>query len=301
MMSNEDGDTALHKAPENGNERFRVAWREAMEDAILVEYFQSKLPTSLESIGGFGRHEPFSREPSGLGAFAYDAVTALGIAMCNVESDFISGPEIYDKLLNVAFNGASGKFVLNSTTGTRDYSTLTYMMWNFFPRHGTPRFELVPTNYYMDGEWRAIPNGKSFLYADGTSTPPGNLPSIYENMNMIGSIARTISYILVGVVVSCSCCAILWVMCCPNAPVVRASQPLFLHMVALGSLLMAVSIIPLSLEEPVNIEILDVACISHLWLYITGYLLAFTAFFSKAIRIKKVRESWVSDGVLVHN
>jgi 7 transmembrane sweet-taste receptor of 3 GCPR/Receptor family ligand binding region len=289
MRSNEDADTALPEVPENGHERFRVAWREAMEDIILVEYFRSKLPPSLESIDGFGRSEPFSKEPSVFGAFAYDAVTALGIAMCNVELDFISGPEIYDKLVNVAFDGASGKVVLNGKTGTRDYTTLSYMMWNFFPRHGMAGFELVPTNYYKNGEWQPIPNGKSFCYADGTSTPPENLPPIDENMNMIGSIARTISYILIGVIVFCSCCAILWVICCRNEPVVRASQPLFLYMVALGSLIMAVSIIPLSLEEPVSIEILNMACIAHFWIYLTGYLLAFTAFFAKARRIKQVR------------
>ena len=59
-------------------------------------------------------------------------------------------------------------------------------------------------------------------------------------------------------------------------------------MLCVGTVIMASSIIPLSLQEPVAQEGLDIACMAMPWLYTIGFSTAFSALFSKTWRINKV-------------
>lgn len=64
---------------------------------------------------------------------------------------------------------------------------------------------------------------------------------------------------------------------------------------------MASSIIPLSLQEPIQKEGLDIACMSVPWLYTIGFSTAFSSLFTKAWRINKVvRNSVELQRVQVH-
>lgn len=72
-------------------------------------------------------------------------------------------------------------------------------------------------------------------------------------------------------------------------------------MLCVGTVIMASSIVPLSLQEPVPKEGLDIACMSVPWLYSIGFSTAFSALFAKAWRINKVvRNSIEMQRVQVH-
>jgi gamma-aminobutyric acid type B receptor len=70
-----------------------------------------------------------------------------------------------------------------------------------------------------------------------------------------------------------------------NSDVVKSSQPFFLIQLCLGTLIMASSIIPMSLQEPISERSLDMACMCSPWLLFNGYAIAFSALLSKSWRI----------------
>jgi hypothetical protein len=70
-----------------------------------------------------------------------------------------------------------------------------------------------------------------------------------------------------------------------NSDVVKSSQPFFLIQLCLGTLIMASSIIPMSLQEPISERGLDMACMCTPWLFFSGYAIAFSALMSKSWRI----------------
>jgi gamma-aminobutyric acid type B receptor len=152
--------------------------------------------------------------------------------------------------------------------------------------NGNQVFKLVPTDYYQGG-WKPI-DDRDYVYAGGGTTTPTSLPDPDMEMNYIGDTARAVGYALMGIVVLGAVVAFFWLAWYKNERVLRSSQPLFLFMVALGSLVMASSIVPLSLEEPVPESGLDIACMSAPWLYLSGAVIAFSALLAKTRGVRHV-------------
>lgn len=273
----------LEENPTSGFNQFRKSWREAIENDELVAYFKSRLPQSLDNVTGFDRNADFSPEPGPFGALVYDAIMALGYSMCHAQKDFFAGAEVYEVFRNLDFEGASGTVRINNETGTRDFRTLTYTLLNvqdFEERdeNGNVQFKLVPTNYYNDNGWETV-EGNPFVFADGSTTPPDDLPPVDMDLNLIGEGGQIVGYSLMGVVMFCAVSSLVWMIWYRNMAVVRQSQPVFLFMVSLGTFVMSSTILPLSLEEPV--ENLDTACMASPWVYLSGAVVAFSALFAK--------------------
>jgi hypothetical protein len=81
---------------------------------------------------------------------------------------------------------------------------------------------------------------------------------------------------------------LLWTWWRRKDQIVQASQPFFLYQICLGTLVMAATIIPMSLQEPISQRGLDVACMSIPWFLSIGYCIAFSAILSKTWRIKEI-------------
>ena len=306
----------LNENPVTGFEKFRTAWREALNDEHMVAYFRSKLPTSLEEFysDSFDRNEPFSVEPSIHSPFIYDAVMGLGVAICRALAHMddadpdadstptssirsITGEQIYQEFRNLDIEGASGRVKITNTTGTRDYLTHAFVLYNVRPHEtsdieesdGNARYDIYPSSVYENGEWVKIP-GNEFIYADGTTTPPDALPPVKEDMNYIGPSGRAIGYILMGIVMILSIVSVVWLFLFREERVVRSSQPLFLLMVSVGSFVMATTIFTLSVEEGVLSDSgLDSACQANIWLYLIGGIIAFSALLAKTRGIHQVQ------------
>ncbi|CAJ1931277.1 unnamed protein product [Cylindrotheca closterium] len=234
----------------------------------------------------------FSRVTTGSVPFMYDAVIALGLAACNVdynETDYFDGYQHFEKFKETEFEGASGTIRFDRATGTRLADAARFTITNFVHMGNvgnTATFENVETDVFQDGEWI---NVEPRVFNDGTSNTPPDLPPVEPNNLYIGAVLRSI-----GIVITCSIWAIsmglaLWMACHREAPVVRASQPIFLGIIALGCFLMGTSIIFLSLDdEVVSTETCSAFCILVPWFFSFGWILSFSALYAKTYRVNKI-------------
>lgn len=279
-----------------GYDRFRVSWREAQQDSSFVEYVRRMLPGSLDDMLGFNRSEDFSNDPGGLLNFLYDAVTAFGLSMCQagLNSKFFAGEEVYSHFRLLDFEGASGNVRILNNTGTRDYLTVPFVMWNIraagIDSEGFSILEYVPS-YRFDGDgWKDIP-GNSFEFADGASNAPQSLPPVPYSFQYIGKSSRIFGYTLMGCVMLSAIASVIWTVFQRNSHVVDSAQPLFLTMVSTGAFTMASAIFPLGLEETIisGTDGLDTACMAVPWLYFLGETVAISALLVKTKAVHQVR------------
>ena len=81
----------------------------------------------------------------------------------------------------------------------------------------------------------------------------------------------------------------LWTLRNSQHNVVRSAQPIFLHMMCLGTFFLGLSIIPLGIDDAVASQRgCDIACQSFAWLMALGFSIAFSALFSKIWRINQI-------------
>jgi 7 transmembrane sweet-taste receptor of 3 GCPR len=286
----------LQENPTTSYEKFRVVWRTFVEDPTFEKYARSRMPTSLKDMKGYDPKYTFSKESSGYSPFLYDAITGLGLALCRAannitEGQTFGGEEVYKQFASLSFDGASGNVTILPDTGTRDYTTELFTLFNAQPYEdvssGNQTYKLVPTNYYKNG-WKAI-DERVYVYANGGTVTPDSLPPPDLQMNYISSTGRAVGYTLMALVALGSFAAFGWLFWYRREPVVRASQALFLSMIAFGSLVMASSIVPLSFEEPMPESSLDAACMAAPWLYVSGAVIVVSALLTKTRAIRHVR------------
>jgi hypothetical protein len=275
----------------SGFEKFRTSWRDAINDPYISSAFRSKIVNDI----GRSSIPAFAVEPSFFSPFVYDAVMALGASMCqsgNNHTNF-NGVQVFDDLKLLDFNGTSGRVKFDNITGTRDYLTMTFQLWNPLKfdklEDNEVRFKMVPTNFFQDGIWQSLPN-QPFIFASGTTTPPPSLPPVDMNDNFIGPQSRIVGYILMGIVMFCSFVCIIWLIIVRKERVVRASQPLFLIMIGVGTFVMASSILPLTFDESFTSKksCLDSACMASPLLYLAGSIVAFSALYAKTRGVYQV-------------
>lgn len=310
----------LQEPPRNGYERFRTAWRSSLDDEDWKAYVRSKYPASLSREGGVPGWDPqaeFALEPTIQSHFIYDAVWSLGIAMCQVSTEnndtsadgFIAGPEIYEHFLELEFEGATGPLTIDDRTGTREShpfvlnNVRSYMKeeTETVSNEGTARFAIYPSQVLEDGSWTTV---NQFIFADGGTVPPDSLPPVDHDRNYIGTTGRIIGYTLMGIVIATSLCSWGWLFIRRKERVVRSSQPTFLFLISLGSMVMATSILPMGMEESMiqgdaatQHSALDKSCQAFPWLYLTGAAIAFAALFAKTRATYQVRsQNWAKSG-----
>jgi 7 transmembrane sweet-taste receptor of 3 GCPR len=286
-----------------GFDRFRVSWRDALNDQAFVDYVRSKYPRSLVNKTGFDPFVDFTSDPGGFLNFNYDAVTALGLAMCLAGDNqtFFTGSDIYTQFRRLDFDGASGNVRILPDTGTRDYTTITFAMWNIqasgVGADGNSILEYVPTHKFERGQWyELLASGNRFIFADGTTVPPESLPPIPFNFNYIGVASRAIGYTLMSILIMATLTAMCWTLRHLHNHIVDSAQPLFMIVVSAGALIMTLAIAPLAFEETVtsNEDILNAACMAVPWLYFIGTSIALSALLAKMHAVYKVRAGTAS-------
>jgi len=116
---------------------------------------------------------------------------------------------------------------------------------------------------------------------------PLKLPPVKFEYNRIGQVA-ILGYVLGGIVIVASMGFMMWAFVNRTQQVVRSSQPIFLAMICIGTLLMGAAIVPLSIDDSDNKHAADIACMCVPWLVNTGFTVAFSALFSKTWRLNKI-------------
>jgi hypothetical protein len=154
------------------------------------------------------------------------------------------------------------------------------------------KFQLDPfepvalSEIYANETWTKVTN---FIYADGTIYPPKLLRDVPEQ-NYLNNVIRGVGLTLMGVVLLLALTTIAWVYLNREHRVLRAAQPPFLYMLALGSAISASTIVPISFDESYgwSEQQLSRACMAIPWLLSLGHILTYGTLFSKLWRINKV-------------
>jgi len=107
-------------------------------------------------------------------------------------------------------------------------------------------------------------------------------------LNQLGTI-RVYGFILCTIVSVSAVGWSIWVFLHASHRVVKASQPVFLHMMCAGILVMGLSLIPLSIDDSLASPTgCSIACMAFPWLLSIGFSMSFSALFSKVWRINQI-------------
>lgn len=266
------------------------------DETLQQEFVQAHLEPDL--LANF----TFNAEKVGRSLFqylTYDAVIALGITACETPGLF-TGREFYDNLLQIDFEGVSGRVQLDPKTGTRTDDAFDYEVVNVvmntpanFSDFKVFTFETTVSAVVSFPD-KNVTHGlvttlHPFVYFDNTTQAPAVLPPIEEDLNLMSKGILAIGIGLGSLVLLQSIGWALWVYINRQKQVVKAAQPIFLFQLCVGTFLTAAAIIPLSFQEP--LPGLDHACKATPWLLCIGFCVAVSALLSKSTRISKLLSS----------
>mmetsp|Transcript_31805 Transcript_31805/g.65305 ORF Transcript_31805/g.65305 Transcript_31805/m.65305 type:complete len:897 (-) Transcript_31805:96-2786(-) len=275
-----------------GYDAFLSAWRNL--DSAATGHFSDIVPKYPNFEYNFT-----SEVPIGWAMLAYDTVVAMGLAACEATADgeYFNGTELLQNL-PLSFDGASGLVKFENSSSTRQ-STSSLMEIVNLKRNGVEggkvKYEASSSTVLqpnVDGSlWNTV-QISPFIYADGTTTAPPDLPPINDGKGVdyhyIGKL-RILGYLLASVVAVTSISFAGWTFHNRKTRVARASQPPFLVIICVGAIIMASSIITMSFDDQYfSTKAASVACMATPWLLSTGFATTFSALFSKTWRINKV-------------
>ena len=110
--------------------------------------------------------------------------------------------------------------------------------------------------------------------------------------NLIGEILRYTGWTIAALVVATSIGFAAWTFINRTNRVVRASQPFILVMVCISAAIMSSTIVLVSVDDSwASVQMCDWACMSTPWVYCTGFVLLFSALFSKTWRNKQILDN----------
>lgn len=213
-------------------------------------------------------------------AILYDSAILLGVAACQAREN-LTGTNHHSAILNSAFQGASGSIALDPSTRSLKFTSLNSVIKFISPRKAVGGESYVlhgeTVAHFQEGNW--IPTGPSFQL-------PHELPIVAVNYNYIGVDLRGLGFVLSTIVVGFSIVFGSWtIICRGRCRVIRASQPIFLLLITIGTTLMGLSIVPLSMDDEI---FPDPPCMAFPWLLSLGWCFAFSALFSKTRRINLI-------------
>jgi gamma-aminobutyric acid type B receptor len=271
-------------------EPFRYALRSFAESRALQRLYVD----DHENNSPFEDFEFKDRSPDPYTYLAYDAMIALGIAACEVPTDEFTGQELYDQLRKTKFRGVSGPVSFDSLTGTRNPDDFKFEVKNLLVSPGDLGKFSNATSYVIDLSKSTAPDRVEmhtpFVFAYGGTAPPAPLPPLEMDNNLIPDSVRFVGCSMAVLVMIISSGWIYWTWRYRNKDVVRSSQPIFLWQLCTGTILIASSIIPMSMQESDSVSQsgLNAACNIIPWLLSIGFVTAWSAIFAKTWRLNRV-------------
>ncbi|CAJ1965662.1 unnamed protein product [Cylindrotheca closterium] len=109
-----------------------------------------------------------------------------------------------------------------------------------------------------------------------------------EQLNQLGSL-RYVGFALAAIACVLALAATLWVFMFREKHVVKVMQPNFLCMISIGVFILALAIVPASIDDQIlSEEAAGMACMSVPWLLSIGFTISMSALFSKLWRIHRL-------------
>lgn len=188
----------------------------------------------------------------------------------------------YPSWIKIAGNGNGIAYDVGKLIEIKSGEQITVEIW------ATP--ELLEPGTALATVAFSVVNGGSFLgcsWSDATFdillrvTPTANL-------NQLGMV-RVLGYSLSGIAVFTALFFCMWVIKRRKLRIVKTMQPVFLVAVCVGVSIMALSIVPMSIDDQTASDRgSDMACMAIPWLFSMGFTLSQSALFSKLWRINKL-------------
>jgi hypothetical protein len=240
----------------------------------------------------------------------YDAVIALMLATCDVQppppvnddgnelwNPATMGHALYEQLIRTEFQGLSGYVSFDPMTGTRQSQNILYGVRNVLlidPNATTTT--TTPEEFQFTAELSVIINLENqtmehyvpLMYFSNTTIPPLSLPPAEVYMNLIPTATLVFGWSLCGFAIIASVFWMIWTVQHRDRDIVKASQPVFLCQICIGTMIISSAIIPMSLQEPIPQRGLDIACMATPWLVSVGFVTTFSALFTKTWRLNKL-------------
>ena len=115
-----------------------------------------------------------------------------------------------------------------------------------------------------------------FLYNDGSTIPPPSLPTLEFEYNYLGN-WRFMGWIMCGIIEAASVACAVWSWRYRKSRAVSLSQPPFLIMICVGTLIIGSMLIPLGMDdEQLDEEATNAACMAQPWLASVGFVTVFS-------------------------
>jgi hypothetical protein len=136
------------------------------------------------------------------------------------------------------------------------------------------------------GEWTAL---REFVYRDGGTIPPELLRDPTEK-NYLNPGLRVTGLTLMAIAMFTCIISAAWIYAHHKHRLLVASQPVFLYLICLGSLVQASAILSISFDENIGWTEpqLNSACMATPWLISLGTIIVYSSLFTKMFRIHKV-------------
>ena len=294
---------------------FVQEWEKLVQENTTIQYFNSKQPSL--SLGG--DDDQFLKQVAYFTIYAYEAIIGMGLSACEaiakskeqqqllssssntttITTIGFSGTQHHDEFLNIQFKSASGNVNITPGTISRDSNSMYYTLSNIVEkRENDDHHEHNDKSEYitLQGvDYRHLNSFNEpisdFIYSDGTNKPP--VVNVIEDMNLHPKSTRIFAWTFCAMLVIMTIGFMIYTIIKRKHRIIRMAQPPFLYMICTGSLLLATSIIPLLMDEGIGMDKISLsrACTSTMWFACIGFVVTFSALFSKLWRLNKVCES----------
>ena len=281
-------------------DKFVEAWKELdnPSDVALLNSRMVQYPDEPEFSQPVAASTMFAMDPSDFASVVFDSTIMFGLSACTAAAEareddtnriHVDGNNMFKQIRETSFQGATGNVTLHPETGTRLPETGVYIVANLLQEALNESHVLLTytdSGVYLNGEWtEEFP----FIYNDGTTRIPSDLPRIETDVIYVGRALRVLGIALSSLILLMSLAFAGWTIVKRNDRVVRASQPIFLLLLCLGTFIMGLAIIPLSIDDEIaSTRVCDVACMISPWFTSVGFTLAFSALFAKTWRINRL-------------
>jgi hypothetical protein len=214
----------------------------------LLPYYQD--PTYTDALSFINDTSFLHPLTDGRVPLQYEATILLGMAACQATTNVTStdteesyihldAEQFFDTLVHsISFEGMSGVVILDPATGSRMANSTMFRLVNMVEEEiDKDMVRLIPVNsmIYREGHWSTL---EPFMYNDGTTQPPLDIPLPELQLNYVSTFTRAIALLFFVLIVIAALYFWAWTWNKRNTRVVRASQPVFLYLVCVGNIIL---------------------------------------------------------------